>query len=150
MIKNYKEFALHVEHWDNYLSQEEIDNFNKIYENENIPKEERTIYFEELEEEFNKYLDSLDSKELIEFMDWIIKLILKKDYMNNYEKAHKIYDVICNGLFWYIEEVKDRFNNINIIKDYFYNLWNFVIKLNVNDRYLLENKEYFKKNIDKL
>lgn len=136
-IKNYKDFALFDFSFE-YMSNEDIENFNLLYKNSNI---------EILEDEFFNYFINLDSNELIIFLESVKNHILLKKYMNNKNKAYKIYEVILNGLFWFLEETNIVIWNNNILKSFFDELWNFIILLSDNDKYLLEK---YKKDCIKL
>ena len=138
MIKDYIEFSLSTG-GDEYLSKEDIQKFEKEYIDFHLPKKERTEKFELLEEEFYNYFISLTDEEVISFMEEVKKVILKKDYMNAYDKAYKIFDVNFRLLFGFVSE--NRYKNIDLLKSYFKKLFSEILSIH-SDNYLLEKNDF--------
>lgn len=145
MIKDYKIFSLHI-FWEYYLNKEEINDFHKLYKIGQISVKE----FENLEDEFYNYFINLNENEIIIFLEWIKNLIINKEYINNHDKSYFVYNVICNWLFWFIHDDKDKFKISEVIKEYYRWIWNFIIKLSNNDSYLIENWDRYLKKIEEL
>ncbi|MDP2396680.1 MAG: hypothetical protein Q8S84_07015 [bacterium] len=125
------------------MSEEEINYFNNLYNTDNLPFEEKNKYTDEIEEEFYNYFINLKENEMIEFMNSVKNLILSKTYMSNYDKTYKIKKVILNCLFSFVEENRERYN-LEILKKYFYNEWDFLINFrDEKDNYLIEKREYY-------
>ncbi len=148
MIKNYFEFSLY-RFWNTYLNNEDIQKHDNLYNFSNLSTKKKTEAYESLEEEFYLYFTNLRWNDITHFLNNVKILILEKDYMSNYNKAHKIYSVICNWLFWFIYDNKNDYSDLLFIKKYYNELWEQIVKLS-NDSYLKEKKEYYEKFINEL
>lgn len=148
MIVDYVEFALHVGE-DEYLSNDDIKEFQQKYVDYSLPEWERIKKIEEWEDEFFKYFYWLNEDELICFFEDIKNRILNKDYMDLRTKAYKIFHVCFQMLCSLSIDNKWKYTKKKVLKKYFKNLYIEMLSI-YKDWYLEEYQGYYSAYLESL